>query len=197
MSALIAAKLEAVIPSLPAKDVAFATSLLKSAQKGSLSQKQEWWAEKLVARANGEEATATVEKVSVAGIISLLKGAGEKLKFPKIRLVTAGGHKVVFGIAGARSKYTGSVMITDGGPFGMNTYYGRISPEGEMVPSGSMVPEVMALVTAFAADPAGVGAAIGKRTGNCCFCLQKLETKESLAVGYGPTCAKNYNLPWG
>ena len=33
--------------------------------------------------------------------------------------------------------------------------------------------------------------------GHCGFCDLELDTAESLTVGYGPTCAKKHNLPWG
>jgi uncharacterized protein DUF6011 len=33
--------------------------------------------------------------------------------------------------------------------------------------------------------------------GECGFCGLELDTAESLSVGYGPTCAKRHNLPWG
>jgi hypothetical protein len=33
--------------------------------------------------------------------------------------------------------------------------------------------------------------------GHCGFCDLELDTAESLSVGYGPTCAKKHNLPWG
>jgi len=191
----VASKLSAAIPALPARDRDFALSILRSLTTGRASDKQVAWAERLVSRANGTE--PKTEVINVTGIVALLAGAGARLKFPKVRLATPNGQRVVLGIAGERSKYTGSVMITDGGPFGANTYFGRISPDGELAPAAAMTGEVLALLREFAADPAGVGALIGKRTGNCCFCSRTLETKESLAVGYGPVCAENYSLPWG
>ena len=33
--------------------------------------------------------------------------------------------------------------------------------------------------------------------GECGFCGLELDTVESLTVGYGPTCAKKHDLPWG
>ena len=60
-----------------------------------------------------------------------------------------------------------------------------------------MTDSVRALIVAFAANPAAVGAAYGKRTGQCCFCCRHLETRESVAVGYGPICAEKFGLPWG
>lgn len=39
--------------------------------------------------------------------------------------------------------------------------------------------------------------AYGVTEERCVFCATKIETKESLAVGYGPDCAEKYGLPWG
>lgn len=196
--AAVAQLLTAALPKLAPRDQEFAQSLLRSANgRWGMSDKQEAWAHKLIARADNPTADA-VATVPVTGIVTLLRGAQAHLKYPKVRLMTEQGDKVVLGIAGERSKYCGDVMITDGGPFGQNTYYGRIeAATGNVIASGSMSDAVLALLTAFAADPAGVGALIGKRFGHCCFCARELETTESLAVGYGPVCADKYGLPWG
>lgn len=49
----------------------------------------------------------------------------------------------------------------------------------------------------FAADPATFAAEYGRLTGYCCFCHLTLKSERSVAVGYGPVCARNYRLPWG
>lgn len=196
MSLALADALAAALPLLAARDVEFATSLLNAARSPrGLTDRQVYWAEKLIARASAPAAAPTV--VQVGGIIELLARAGSRLKYPKVRLATESGQRVVLSVAGERSRYTGSVMVTDGGPFGANTYFGRIAPDGTVTESGAMTPEVMALLVSFAAEPAKVGAKIGKMLGACCFCSRQLDTRESLAVGYGPVCADKYGLPWG
>jgi hypothetical protein len=40
-------------------------------------------------------------------------------------------------------------------------------------------------------------AAFGKMVGRCCFCSTPIDTKESIAAGYGPVCAQYRGLPWG
>ena len=40
-------------------------------------------------------------------------------------------------------------------------------------------------------------ALFGHTTHRCVFCARNLSTAESTAVGYGPTCADKYGLPWG
>lgn len=37
----------------------------------------------------------------------------------------------------------------------------------------------------------------GIKYSHCCFCGQELNTRESVAAGYGPICADKYGLPWG
>ena len=190
----LAYALRGALAGLSGRDLDFANSLLASADRG-WSAKQEYWANRLVDKAN-RPAPESV-KVDVSGILALLDGAAARLKRPKVRLVTDAGQKVVLSVAGPASRYSGSIMITDGGPFGSNVYFGRIDRDGSLVSAGAMTDEVKNLLFKFAADPAGVGALIGKRIGSCCFCARQLDTKESLAVGYGPVCADKYSLPWG
>jgi hypothetical protein len=199
MSQTLAAALTAVLPKLAPRDVAFAQSLLKSATgKRGASDKQAHWMQALVDRVhNPQPEAAPAATVSVSGIITLLQGATAHLKYPKVRLMTESGQKVVLGIAGEKSRYAGDVMVTDGGPFGQNVYFGRITQAGDVLASKAFTDEVRDLLVAFAADPAGVSAVIGKRYGHCCFCARELETRESLAVGYGPICAEKFALPWG
>ncbi len=40
-------------------------------------------------------------------------------------------------------------------------------------------------------------AAFGHSYGRCVFCHKQLSDERSTEVGYGGTCAKKYNLPWG
>lgn len=40
-------------------------------------------------------------------------------------------------------------------------------------------------------------AAFGHATNNCVFCARGLTDGRSVEVGYGPTCAAHYGLPWG
>lgn len=40
-------------------------------------------------------------------------------------------------------------------------------------------------------------AAVGRATKHCVFCGKELTDDRSKDAGYGPTCANNYNLPWG
>lgn len=154
------------------------------------------------AQKEAPKAAPVVESRTVAcpatRIVALFAKATEaKLAHPKIRLSAEGVGKVVFSVAGSRSKFAGDIMITDGKPFGQNVFFGRITRTGEMVPSKACSNTVRDLIVALANDPAGVARAHGHLHGNCCFCGRGLETGESVAVGYGPICADKFGLPWG
>ena len=171
----------------------FAASLVEQFdRRGDLSPKQWEWVEKLSA--------PRPEPTTSAGfgrIVRLLHSAREHLQYPKITLQTERGQTVKLHVAGERSKYAGQVQVTDGGAFGNNRYFGRISEDGEYTESRDVDESVRALLVALAGDPVGVAASYGHASGNCCFCVRELTDARSLTVGYGPTCAKNYGLPWG
>lgn len=194
-----AATLRANLANLAGRDAEFARSLLDQlARRGSLSDKQMPYLAQLAARATGAEpARPTVKVGDMAGLIALLRRAGEHLKFPKIRLQTEDGRPVSLAIAGPQSRQPGTITVTDGGPFGANTFYGRVTPAGEWQPRDAGDASVTALLTAMSAAPAETAAAYGKLTGNCCFCARKLSDERSTSVGYGATCAEHYSLPWG
>lgn len=42
-----------------------------------------------------------------------------------------------------------------------------------------------------------IGTIVKEAADHCVFCGRELDNKHSRAVHYGPTCAENYNLPWG
>jgi len=134
-----------------------------------------------------------------AAIIVLFTTAGEHLKYPKVRLALSDGSAVVLSRAGARAKQPGTVNVTNGGRYGDpdNKWYGRIGLNGEFQQAGACTDEVVDLLKRFSDDPAGVAAAHGRLTGNCCFCGRGLSDERSTGVGYGPVCADNYGLAWG
>lgn len=169
-------------------------------QSGSFaSEKQAEFARKLIEWSVPRPAPVSVAVneggiAKVRGLISTAKSKG--LKHPKIRLQTDDGKPVVVSVAGPKSRYSGDLMLTDGGSFGSNVWYGRIAGS-ELVPSRAMTPQVQALLEALGNDPERVAAAYGRLTGNCCFCSKALTDGRSTAVGYGPICADKFGLAWG
>ena len=195
--------LTANVAKLAAKDQDFARSLLdQHRRKGALSDKQMAWVRTLAQRATGTAPKQTEIKVGdVSGILGLFQTAAAHLKHPKIRLRTADSRPVCLSVAGPNAKRPGTINVTDGQAFGSSQFYGRVTTAGtwEVNPTfaGEASTSIAALLVALSADPAGVAAAYGKLTGNCCFCNTQLTDERSTDVGYGPVCAKKWGLAWG
>ena len=142
----------------------------------------------------------TVDVGNFDGVIALFDKAKEHLSFPKIRLALEDGQPIVLSVAGNNAAKPGSVNITDGRPFGENTYFGRVLKDGtwergRSVNQATMI-SLTALLSALASHPAETAAAYGKLTGNCCFCRKPLTDTRSTAVGYGKVCASHYSMPY-
>ena len=188
---------EAIIPRLATSDHEFANSLLGHWKRGPLSFGRQHWVGKLMERA--ARPVVSTEPVQVAGIgrIRLMfDTAASRLKYPKIWLGTPDAP-IRLSVAGAKSRTPGSIMVTDGGPFGSNRYYGAIDRTGSMKPGRDLTAEVTRELAELSANPEAKAAAFGRLTGCCCFCNTALTDDRSTSVGYGPVCAKNFGLNWG
>ena len=191
-----------------AKNNTFAQSLCAQFHQrhGQLSDKQWYWVIKLAGEAETRQATASVVLATAEqlgdfdAMVALFNVAKESgLKFPKVRLDTAGEQRIVLAVCRARSKNPGAIRVTNGMGFHDpgNLYFGQIDKSGRWLPGRDATDEVVAILRDFAADPAGVAAAYGQRTGSCCFCGRELTDARSTDVGYGPVCADKYGLTWG
>jgi hypothetical protein len=147
------------------------------------------------------ERPAPVELPSMRPVVELLdKARASGLQFPKLWLQFGAAKPLRIVVAGERSRTPGYLMLTDGGPFGANQYYGRISPQGKFELGrdlGDNRADVVGLLIRLCDDPAAVAAAFGHLTGNCCFCSRKLSDARSIETGYGRGCADRFGLPWG
>lgn len=176
-------------------------------QRSSHSEAQLAWVHILVVESeskedNGVRRSRSVVMPSLQRIRELFARANSAgLRAPKVRMDIPGVGRVQLTIAGPRSKLAGQIVVTDGGGFGENRYYGHIRMEPETpdrFQAGALcTPGVVRSLIDLALDPAGAASAYGKITGSCCFCALDLTDARSIAVGYGPTCADNYGLPWG
>lgn len=187
-------------------DLSFASSL---ANAKTPTEKQTYWITELIRRAtrpapvwnnaddialNPQLTRPAPPVLDLTAIINLYDLGTGKTVF---RLALADGSPVRIKRAGATSKYAGC-LFADGGTF--ESGYAKIDPAGRLTVYRAAEPikvELVELLTAFAADPAGVAGAYGKLTGNCTFCTKTLTDARSVAVGYGPTCATKFGLPWG
>lgn len=170
--------------------------------RGYLSDAQIKWVDIFYKRALGvEPEKAAPESVGdLADFVKFFTDAKANLKYPKVKMVV-NDNPLKFHLAGPNSKYKGSIMITDGGPYGSNKWYGVVTPEGEWTPSKQVTDDLRTIITrvlkSFSEDPANAAMTYGKMQSSCCFCAKPLDTKESVSAGYGPVCADKWGLPWG
>lgn len=178
----------------------FAKSLVSQhKKKGALSGKQWEWVGKLVHMLMNpsEPPKPDADLGGITGIVALFDTVGGKLKSPAITLHMPAYHvDIKISRAPACGSNPGFLYVRWDG-----MYAGKISPTGLLTMNHQVGTAerkaLIQLLELFAADPANVAAAHGKLTGKCCFCNTGLTDQKSLDVGYGPTCAKNYGLPWG
>jgi hypothetical protein len=188
-------------------DNAFAASLLAQfAKKGSLSDKQWPWIDTLAERAltkalglDVKPAANAVDLGDFTGVIALFDKAKKHLKYPRVVLALTSGTEIALSVAGPTAKHPGTINVTTNAAYGDRTWFGRVTVAGKWDPSNkadAYKNDLTSILTKLAANPARVAADYGKMTGRCCFCYTNLDHPTSVALGYGPTCAKNYGLPW-
>lgn len=189
----------------------FVNSLVNQyAERGRLSDKQWYWVNRLTNEATNPAPQATIDVGDFSGVVALFAKAGETLKYPKINLGFGGpsgfANRLRLSVAGPRSKYRGQIQLTDGGSYGENTYYGRVSTDGQLTLSRSTQNDepvrdaLIAQLRRLAEKPEEIAAEYARFSGNCCFCHKAIgegDDPRSREAGYGPQCAKRYGLPWG
>lgn len=194
-----------LLDQLEGRDKSFASDLLNGKNgfftKGKLSDKQMYWVGVLTTKALGIDTTPKAESVgNLEGFIALFEEAKANLKYPKITL-DINGEPLKFTLAGPKAKQPGTINITDGGPYGANKWYGRVTKDGTWTPSNQVTDGLRTIISrtlvGFSKDPKSAAMKYGHMSSSCCFCHKKLDTKESVAAGYGPVCADNWGLPWG
>lgn len=182
-------------------DSSFAASLFTQyIKRGDLSPKQWPWVHYLCfVYFNPPQKSKIVLETDWSKLIVFFDNAVKRgLKWPKIRFDIE-GKPVVLSRAGDRSKYPGSINITDGRRFNDNIWYGRIiktDDEVDYQPSHQASDTVLSFLQDFANDPIRISSEYGKKTGNCCFCAKKLSTEDSVFTGYGKVCSNKYGLPY-
>jgi len=195
---------------LSARSQEFAQSLLNAHQRyGQLTPRQQPYVQRLIDQASRPAATTAPAAVNVGnmqGVVALFDRARAHLRRPAIVLsVPDLPHPVRLSVAGSTARVPGSINVVQadytGNDFRNRTWYGRVMQDGTFHPGRDVTAENAARIAtrlqALAADPVTVAAEHGRLTGRCCFCNRHLEDERSTAVGYGPTCAEHYGLPWG
>ncbi len=189
---------------LTAKDQRFADDLINGQygymQRGSLSDKQWGWVETLLSRVKGLEPVYGNFKSAMV-MFRIVAAGNDKdagLKKPRVRLMSDGGTFVQLTFNPERADDAIEVHIDGWQGHGYRKFAGWIK-EDAIIPYrlDRMTEDVRNCIQDFALNPAQAAKAASLRLGVCTFCGSRLTTTESKAVGYGPTCATRYGLPWG
>lgn len=115
------------------------------------------------------------------------------VKYPRLRFdePTIGRVHIKHGPRGA--------SVTDGGPYGGDTFFGRIMPDGLFIPARSARglddekrAALWTLLKELREDTRGALAKRGRELGWCCVCGRPLSDPESVAAGIGPICAERF-----
>ena len=190
------------IDQLPARNQSFAADLINQfSNTGSLSPNQSGWVTKLLNRVKSAE--PIYGDFNAIRVMFRLAAANGGLKFPKIRLMSKGGRFVQLNFDAEGAEKT-KVFVDGWQGHGHRKYAGEISEntlkpwDGKFgAPMLENDGDVRLLLQEFALDPVKVAKASAAKLGCCSFCGQRLSDDRSKEAGYGPTCAKNYGLPWG
>ena len=183
----------------------FGRDLARSARNSryGLSDAQWFWVHKIAIELGAPAASAPAAAPVAAPVAVAPRLAAIWAMFPqgrkrgKIRL-RANNKPLILSLAGANSRYKGQILVTNGGDYGSNTYYGRIDMQGNFIANNTVVTQdIHNLLESFADNPAAVAAAYGQKYGECCFCGLQLTDDRSTSVGYGPICADQRGLAWG
>lgn len=138
--------------------------------------------------------SSSVKLSNMEPLVALFDNAKSRIKWPKIN-IDLEGHALVLSMAGATAAVPGSINVK--GPkngYDEAPWYGRILRDGTFKPSRSAPHGLDKALLVMASDPAGVAAHYGHKSGQCCMCSKKLTDARSVHVGYGATCAKNWNM---
>lgn len=168
-------------------------------KKGSLSNKQVFWAAKLaneaIDMADSEMQMSIMESEQDApfsDVVEFMK-AGEKGQ--KTRLTFDMGRlTVTLSLAPSHGKNPDHIYVKCN-----RKYVGKITPQGILVAREGYYKEGAEAILHDMVEQ-GVGAfvlAYGQRTGNCACCARTLTDDRSLKAGVGPICAKRFNITWG
>lgn len=129
-------------------------------------------------------------------LINFLHAAQSKLTYPKMRAKTQSGQTIMFTIAGQRARFPGSINITNGKDYNHSQFYGRILKTGVIQTYNTAPNDLKLSLGIINKDPVKAARIFGDITSNCCFCNKLLSNPDSVAMGYGATCAANFEMPY-
>jgi Family of unknown function (DUF6011) len=197
----LCAELNSRVHTLGQNDQNFAVGMIGNVSRyGRASEKQRLWLEKLYQRTIEPEKKPERVKTAVGDlsrVMALFDKAKARLKKPAIVLM-GDEFEVRLSVASDKARQPGTINVATAESFDEARWFGRILTGGqfEASPREKTPSWLLPLLSRFAAEPAKTAAEHGRLTGKCCFCNKPLTTVQSTSVGYGPNCAKNYDLPF-
>lgn len=167
-------------------------------RRGTLSSNQIYYLIKMMmkTKANSDEDGLNVG--SYEKLEKLFERAKKHLKYPGICVQVTGFGTVLFTVPES-DKYQGIDIMFRKNNIGSYKYLGTVE-DGVYYHDNKRNPlpeNVIRLFKAVGTDPIKTFTEYGKSTGICAMCGSGLEDPTSLKMGYGPTCAKNWHLPYG
>ena len=197
-------------------DIAFYTSIKNQYQKyGNISGNQLFWLKKfcLTILSEGQLSKNPDVKntdkspleywqlLSFPAILKLINTARESgLKYPSIQLEY---QEKSFGTIRIKICYSPhfnciQIKVSDGYFCSLTAKQGNIyCITKERKWFNEIGPSVFEFLQDFEKDPISGAKLQARKTSNCCFCCNRLTDPRSVLMGYGPTCADNFGLPWG
>jgi len=195
----------------PKQNQSFVASLVDGwDSRGRVSDKQMKWVNTFVDMISKEIGNLPVEN-GVPGfeaVVELVKRAGDTgtkvLKVPSVNLFIEDREYVIRAWDSKRNEpkteslHVEEVWRSEGVAKSKirRTPLGHISADGFYNHSRNTAQSFVDEMIQFATDPIANLAEMGRLAGKCTFCRRALTDHRSTAHGYGPNCAKNYNLPW-
>lgn len=168
----------------------------KGSEVGKLSAKQWQYLEDLVVRVQELAAEAAKQEHKDTVRFPVLRGF--LMRSPgKVRFLVR-NQVLQFKYAGVYSSQPHTFAVTHCRTHEIELYLGRLGLQAEWLPNQiGKAAGYLAALAEIARAPDKAAAEYGHATGQCSFCARPLSDDRSVAVGYGPVCAVNFNLPWG
>lgn len=165
-----------------------ATSLMEQHNSGrTWSEKQVAAIQGMVARMEERRAlrAAEAQAVDLSAIVNLFVTA--KASGYKRPVYRAEGLKI--SLAPESSVNAGALYVKTA----QDEYIGKVA-DGKFYGTSAASDEHKLALTTIAINPRDAAVRYGRQTGNCACCGRALSNKESVEIGIGPICIKNWGL---
>ena len=125
-------------------------------------------------------------------LLKFFNDASDTLKYPRMRL-QLGDYKFAVLVRVAKGKFPGSIRITDGND--NSILFGFIGLNGQWIPTHHKLSRWVykELKKLLNSTPSKLKA-YSDIWSKCCFCNKDLTDYNSIKVGYGETCSKNWKI---